>query len=188
MDTLNLDTVLARLESDYPSEQAAALDDATAILKDFGKRLVDRFVRSDDRFIIWERLARFGPFVIEPLKEVLLHTADPELRGLSATVLLKLGDKSGVPALLEIISSNETVLCQAATCLAEAQITEAGDRIIERLRSLTFTEKLHIIEIQCLLTALKKLGGVLPSDLIERFQGSDAPWEVRIYLEKLHLG
>jgi hypothetical protein len=39
--------------------------------------------------------------------------------------------------------------------------------------------------IQCLLIALKKLGRTLPADLIERFQSSDAPWEVRIYLEKL---
>lgn len=184
-DNLDLSTALARLESDSPEEQAAALDEATAMLKEFGRRVVDRFVRCDDRFIIWERLARFGPFVVDPLKEVLAHTADPELRGLSATVLLKLGDKTGVPVLLDIVSSDETLLCQAAARLAEAQVVEAADRMIERLRSLEFTKRLDILGIQCLLVALKKLGRTLPADLLERFQSSDAPWEVRIYLEKL---
>jgi len=186
MDNLNLDRVLARLESDAPEEQAAALDEATAILKEFGRRLVDRYVRCNDRYIIAERLFRFGPFVIEPLKEVLSHAEDIELRGLSATVLLYLGDRTGVPMLIEIIASDETfsTLCLAAGLLAKAQIAEAGDSIIKRLRSLTFTNKLHIREIQCLLVALEKLGRTLPIDLVERFQGSEAPWEIQIYLKK----
>jgi len=184
MDTLDLSRPLARLESDAPEEQAAAMDEATAILQEFGRRLVNRFVRSDDRFIIWERLFRFGPFVIDPLKEVLSQTKDPELRAFSAAVLLKLGDRTAVPILLEIISSDEIFLCQAAARLAEAQIVEAGDRMIERLRSLEFTKKSHILGIQCLLVALEKLGRTLPIDLVERFQGSEAPWEVQIYLKK----
>lgn len=184
-DLLDLNTALAHLESDLPEEQAAALDEATAMLQEFGRRVVDRFVRCEDRFIIWERLARFGPFVIEPLQEVLLQSEDPEVRGLSATILLKLGDKTGVPVLLDIISSDEALLCQAAARLAEAQVVEAGDRMIERLRALQFTKKLDIVGIQCLLVALKKLGRTLPADLLERFQSADTPWEVRIYLEKL---
>lgn len=186
MDNLNLKMALDRLESDALGEQAAALDEAAAILKEFGRRLVDRFVRSDDRFIIWERLARFGPFVIDPLKEVLSQTEDPELRGLSAMVLLKLGNRTGVPILLNIISSDDVLLCQAAATLSEAQVAEAGDRIIDRLRTLKFSEKLDIYGIQCLLVALKKLGRTPPSDLVEHLQSSDAPWEVRIYAQKLY--
>lgn len=185
MDDLNLNSVLSRLESDDPGEQAYALDEATAILKEFGRKVVDRFVRCEDRFIIWERLFRFGPFVIEPLQEILLHTEDPELRGLSATVLLKLGDRTGIPILLEIISSDETLLCQAAARLAEAQVVEAADCMIERLRSLDYTKKLDIAGIQCLLISLKKLGRTFPPDLVERFQRPDVPWEVSIYLKKL---
>jgi len=185
MDDLNLTPILTRLESDDPAEQAYALDEATAILKEFGRRLVDRFVRCEDRFIIWERLLRFGPFVIEPLKAVLSYTNDPELPGLSAMVLLSLGDRTGIPILLEIISSSETLLCQAAACLVGAQVVEVGDRMIERLRSLDYTKKLDIAGIQCLLISLKKLGRTFPPELIERFQRPDVPWEVSIYLKKL---
>jgi hypothetical protein len=67
--------------------------------------------------------------------------------------------------------------------LAEAQVVEAGEQMIERLRSLEFTEKQHVYGIQCLLIALKKLGRTLPPDLVERFQRTDAPWEVRMYLK-----
>jgi hypothetical protein len=186
MDNLDLSKPLARLESGELEEQIRALDEATAILKEFGKRLVDRYVRCDDRYLIAERLIRFGPFVIEPLKEVLSQAEDIELRTLSATVLLYLGDRAGVPMLIEIISSDETfsALCLAASLLAKAQIFEVGDSIIKRLRSLTLTNRPHIREIQCLLVALEKLGRTLPSDLVERFQGSDVPWEVQIYLKK----
>lgn len=185
MDDLNLNKVLVRLESDSPEEQAAALDEANEMLKEFGRRVVDQFIRCTDRFIIWERLARLGPFVIGPLKEVLLHTEDPELRGLSATVLLKLEDKTGIPVLLDIIASDERLLCQAAARLAEAQVVESADLMIERLRSLDFTKKLHIVGIQCLLVALKKLGRSLPPDLVEHFLRPDVPWEIRVYVEKL---
>jgi hypothetical protein len=184
---LDLTPILTRLESDAPEEQAMALDEATAILKEFGRRLVDRFVRCEDRYIIWERLFRFGPFVIEPLKEVLNQTADAELRGLSAAILLKLGDRTAIPVLLEVIASGDTLVCQAAARLAEAQVVEAAEVMIERLRSLEFTTKLQIANIQCLLITLKELGRPLPPDLIERFQSPEAPWEVRIYMEKLFL-
>jgi hypothetical protein len=184
-ENFDLEPTLARLESDSLSEQAAALDEATFILIEFGKRVVNQFVHTNDRFIIWERLFRFGMFVIEPLKEVLLSTDDLELRGMSAMVLLKLGDKTGVPFLLEIIATGDMLLCQAAYRLAEAQITEAGDRMIERLRLLKFTEKYQKDYIQCLLIALQRLGKTLPPDLVERFLGIEAPWEIRVLLEKL---
>ncbi|MEO9030879.1 MAG: HEAT repeat domain-containing protein [Ktedonobacteraceae bacterium] len=182
-NNLDLNTALIRLESNSLEEQAAALDEATVMLKEFGKRVVDRFVRSDDRYIIWERLIRFGWYLIDPLKEVLSHTEDPEIRDLSAILLLKLGDKTGVPILLDIISTGEEWVCQAAFRLAEAQIVEAGDRMIERLKVLEFTNKLHLEGVLCLLTTLKKMGRTLPPDLVERFQGADAPWEVRMYLK-----
>jgi HEAT repeat protein len=180
---LNLTPALTRLESDDLGEQAAALDEATVILNEFGRRLVDRFVHCEDRFIIWERLFRFGPFVIEPLKEILAHTADQELRGLSATILLKLGDRTAIPVLLDAIASSETLICQAAAQLAEAQVVEAADVMIERLRSLDFTTRVHILSIQCLLITLRDLGKTLPPDLVERFQSPEAPWEVRVYME-----
>jgi hypothetical protein len=186
MNNLDLSGPLARLESEAPEEQAAALDEATAILKEFGRKLVEHYVRCDNRYIIAERLVRFAPFVIEPLKDVLSHTEDTELRGLSATILLRLGDRTGVSILLDIISSDETfsTLCLAATQLAKAGIVEVEDSILKRLRSLTFTNKHHILEIQCLLLALQDLGKPLPPDLVERFQSSEAPWEIRIYLKK----
>ncbi|HZS78520.1 MAG TPA: hypothetical protein VFA41_18050 [Ktedonobacteraceae bacterium] len=49
MDTLDLNSALVRLESDEPEAQIAALDEATDILKRFGRKLVDRFVRVPDR-------------------------------------------------------------------------------------------------------------------------------------------
>ena len=182
-DNFNLNTVLVRLESDSLREQAAAMDEAASILNEFGRRGVDRFVRCEDRFIIWERLSRFGVFVIDPLKEVLALTEDHELQALSAMVLLKLGDRTGIPVLLKIIVSDETLLCPAAARLAEAQVVEAGEQMIERLRSLELTDKQHVYGIQCLLIALKKLGRTLPPDLVERFQRTDASWEVRMYLK-----
>ncbi|HZS78521.1 MAG TPA: HEAT repeat domain-containing protein [Ktedonobacteraceae bacterium] len=126
--------------------------------------------------------------MIEPLKEVLARTDDPELRAYSATVLLTFGDKSVIPLLLELLSTEERYLCPIAHCLARAQVVEAGDRMIERLRTLGYTEKVDMLGIQCLLMALKDLGRTLPPDLIERFQQPDVPfWEIRIYMEKLFL-
>jgi len=180
-ENFDLKTALRHVESDSFEEQAAGLDEATALLNAFGKRVVDRFVHCNDRFIIWERLYRFGPFVTEPLKEVLSQTDDPELRGLSAMVLLKLGDKTGLPVLLEIISTGEELLCLAASRLIEAHIIEAADRMIERLRGLEMAKTYHI---QCLLAALERLGRALPSDLVERFHAPDVPWELRMFLEK----
>jgi hypothetical protein len=190
MNNLDLSRPLARLESEALEEQAAALDEATTIMKEFGRKLVNRFIQtdSDNRFIIWDRFLRFspGPFVIDPPKGVLLQAEDPELRAYAASALLILGNRTCVPILLEIISSDKVFLCLAANQLAEAHIAEAGDRMIERLRSLEFTKKNHILGIQCLFVgpAGKKMGRSLPPNLAERFQSAEAPWEIRIYLKK----
>jgi hypothetical protein len=175
-NNFDLEKVLGRLESDNPEEQAIALDEAVAILDRFCRAVVDRFVRCEDRFIIWERLFRLGPFLIEPLKEVFLQTQDSELRGLSAMTLLKLGDRIGLPNLLEMILTEDDLLFPVVSLLAQMQVLEASDFMIKRLKSLSFDRILHI---QSLIAALERLGTSLPSDLIERFQAPDTPWEIR---------
>lgn len=179
---LNLGIPLTRLESNSLQDQAEALDEAYAIFQEFGRRVVKRFIECDDRFIIWERLLRFGPFVIDPLKEVLSHTKDHELRALSAMVLVVLGERSGVPILLDTIASDEELLCPAVVSLVRGQIMEAGEVMIQRLRTLEYSSKLRINGIQCLLSALKTLKISLPPDVIERFRHPDTPWEIQAYL------
>jgi hypothetical protein len=97
-----------------------------------------------------------------------------------------MASRTGIPILLQIITSGETLLCQASFRLAEAHVVEAGDLMIERLRTLQFTQKLQVEGILCLLKALNRLGRILPSDLVERFQSPEAPWTIRASLEKLY--
>ncbi|WP_437741768.1 hypothetical protein WME73_41305 [Sorangium sp. So ce302] len=176
---IDLNTPLSKVVSERIDEQIDALGALAVGLDDAGRLIVEGFVRSSNRFLIAERLVRFGHIVVGPLQEVVESATCKEVRVLGSVVLLNLKVYSVVPYLLDVIRDDDDYLSLVASNLAAAGVVQAGDLMVERLRTLTEARKYEIVG---LLTALEKLGVPLPDDVRERFSAPDTPFEIRLSL------
>ncbi|WP_437308360.1 hypothetical protein [Sorangium sp. So ce388] len=170
---------MSKVVSEHIDEQINALDALAVGLGDAGKLIVEGFVRSSNRFLVAERLARFGHIVVGPLQEAVKSATCKEVRVLGSVVLLDLKLYSVVPYLLEVLRDDDEYLSLVASNLSVAGVVQAGDIIVERLRTLTDARKYEVVG---LLTALEKLGVSLPDDVRERFSAPDTPFEIRLSL------
>ncbi|XXT18148.1 hypothetical protein WME94_48755 [Sorangium sp. So ce429] len=175
----DLNTPLSKVVSEHIDEQIDALDTLAVGLGDAGKLIVEGFVRSSNRFLVAERLARFGHIVVGPLQEVVKSATCKEVRVLGSVVLLNMNIYSVVPYLLEVVRDDDEYMSLVSSNLAAAGVVQAGDLIVERLRTLTEARKYEVVG---LLTALEKLGVSLPDDVRERFSAPDTPFEIRLSL------
>ncbi|WP_437894611.1 hypothetical protein [Sorangium sp. So ce124] len=176
---IDLNTPLSKVVSERIDEQIDALGALAVGLDDAGRLIVEGFVRSSNRFLIAERLVRFGHIVVGPLQEVVESATCKEVRVLGSVVLLNLKVYSVVPYLLDVIRGDDDYLSLVSSNLAAAGVVQAGDLMVERLRTLTEARKYEIVG---LLTALEKLGVPLPDDVRERFGAPDTPFEIRLSL------
>jgi hypothetical protein len=177
---IDLNTPLSKVVSERIDEQIDALGALAVGLDDAGRLIVEGFVRSSNRFLIAERLVRFGHIVVGPLQEVVGSATCKEVRVLGSVALLNLKLYSAVPYLLDVIrNDDDEYMSLVASNLAAAGIVQAGDLMVERLRTLTEAKKYEVVG---LLTALEKLGVPLPDDVRERFSAPDTPFEIRLSL------
>jgi hypothetical protein len=172
----DLDAALARLASRDVEHRVGAVEDLGHIMNQVIDRVVEEFAEpGPSRYLIFERLGRFGSLVVEPLEQLLQRSADAdqELRVLTAAALLSLGSRAGVQALLRAVQPGEPLVCLVARVLADAGIVEAAAVIEDSLYQCDLS-RTEIIE--CLAVALRHFADPLPDGVRARLQAVEPAW------------
>ena len=171
--------LLSGIVSENNDEQIASLDSAIEIANTLAERAVQGLRNRSNRLFVAERLIKLGFIVVAPLEQLLISSSDSEEKIVASMVLIDLNSRVGVPYLLDAIETNEDIACLAAHKLANANVTEAVDKIISRLSRAKLSD---IDLVVCLLLALKKLNASLPLELNKRFSSDASPWQIRTLL------
>jgi hypothetical protein len=175
MSEFNFNAVVEDLGSNHIERQTPALDKATEIVNLLVLQAVNALIESPNRFLVAERLSRFGSLVIPHLEKLLPDSDDLEVKILSSLVLLQLNSKSGLPILLEAISPDCEYAGLVARHLAKAKIDKAIQPIVDCLNLCTFEEIDLVVN---LLEALAELDGDLPTELHQRMSNKDILWQI----------
>lgn len=176
-------SMIDNLYSNDIEKQVESLDKTVDLMNTLAKKAINVLEKSSDPLFIAERLYKFGSIVVPYLRELFHKSDNSEVKILTSLMLLRFGDKIGIPVLFNAINDKDYG-CLAANSLAEAKIAEAFDIIVSRLRSCKIEQVDLIVTFLC---ALEKLGGQLPADLINRFSSSDVPWQIHTKLDELRI-
>ncbi|MBZ0305604.1 MAG: hypothetical protein K8I82_06005 [Anaerolineae bacterium] len=163
MEIFNSELVVESLEKDTLKNRLATLEMVIKIFSDITRSAVRSLEQSEGRLLIAERLHLFGSIAISHLQELHMTTTEEEIKTLTAIVLLRLGNTSGIRWLLKVIQIGKSeYVCLCARQLANARVREAGEVIISQLHSLNFYDEQLLI---CLLKALQILEIEIPEEL-----------------------
>src|SRR5258708_1484194 len=127
-----------------------------------------------------------GPIIIPPLEEFIASSLKSETRTLASILLLHLGSKNGLEDVLEELKVNGPNAIIAAHKLARANISETGEIVIDRLRSIPENDVYDRAKapfVNSYLAVLEKLGTPLPEDLKERFTRPDVPRDISAFIK-----
>ena len=176
MSKVNLNSLIENLDSQHMEQQIPAIEETANIIETLTQKAVAALENSSNRFLVAERLNRFGSIVTPHLEKLLDKSENSEVKILAALVLLQQNSKAGIPILLNAIGCDREYAGLAAQHLATAGIQDAIKPICDRLRN----SKLEEIDlIVSLLDSLKKLDAKLPQDLLQRFSADDVPWQIK---------
>lgn len=164
------------LASSDAAIQIPAVEHASDACHELVRAAVSALERGPHRFLVAERLHRFGTIAVPLLEELLVKTDEMEPRVLAGIVLLQLGSNSGVFLLLKVLEAGDPFAGLVAAHLVKANVPGAVDAILRRLRS---NDAYDIDATVLLLLALKDSGVTAPPDIINRFSGIDVPWQIR---------
>lgn len=184
MSKVNLNSLIENLDSKQIDKQIPAIEEATNILETLATKAVKSLKNSSNRFLVAERLSRFGSIIIPHLEKLLKQSNDSEVKILASLVLLQLHSQVGVPVLLNAIKNDEEYAILAAQHLAKVGIKSAIQPICDRLKNSKFEE---IDLIVSLLDSLNKLDGKLPQELLIKFNRVNIPWQIKTKLEEQYL-
>jgi len=172
----NLNSVLEDLGTTQIEKQVPALEQAVDIVDSIAIQAVAALRKSPNRFLVAERLKRFGSVIVPHLEKLFQESDDSETQILAALVLLQFNSRVGVPCLLDAVTQDKDYAGLVAEHLAKLGIKEANEPILNRLRTCHLKEVDLVVN---LLDALAKLGGILPSDFQQRLSAADVPWQIR---------
>lgn len=142
-----------------------------------------RSVRSEDlRFLVAERLPMLGRLALPALMSLV---EDAQVRGstryLSAWVAVEVGDRgSAVDVLCDEVAADSSWSLPAAGVLARHGIREATGPVLEALGRVDPQDDVSVMGYA---TALRDLGGSLPSEIRRRLFDSASPWVVGALME-----
>ena len=176
MSKVNLNSLIENLDSQQIEQQIPAIEETANIIETLAQKAVAALENSSNRFLVAERLNRFGSIVTPHLEQLLDRAKNSEVKILAALVLLQQNSKVGISVLLSAIKSDREYAGLAAQHLATARIKDAIQPICDRLRNSNLKE---IDLIVSLLDSLKKLDTELPQDLLKRFSADDTPWQIK---------
>lgn len=189
MHSAPIDQVLADLRTPDVAKQVPALEDFFSSvydgISDSDKREVlmatlSAFESSSDRFLIGPWIPRFGDEAVIPLENLFTHTSIPEVRILSALLLLPMGSSVGVSVIVQEVESNGTYRIIAAYALTKAGVTDHVPAMIDALRQFEVItshefpateddDVLHLLEL------LGRLRVALPNDIRRKLADLSAP-------------
>lgn len=173
------DKLLEELQSDDLMVLIPALDNSVAPLREFAARVVKHIEDPGFGVFVAERLTGLLITVLREVEKFHATTTDTEAKAYSAVVLLQLGSKQGVPALLEAVETSHMAADFAARKLAYAKVTEVYEHIINRIRKRDISNPRVIVS---LLAILRDFQIELPPDLASELLADDTPDEVREFI------
>lgn len=170
-----LGAVLGRLSSAEPEAQIGAVEELIHVSNQVVDRVLQEFAKPGPaRYLIFERLGRFGSLIVEPLEQLLERSGDDrELRVLAAAALLSFNSRVGVGFLLDAVRPEDPLVCLAAGILAKSKVAEAAPRLHDAIKQCA----LHRTAVlECLTTALWTFTNPLPEDVEEHLRGMEPGW------------
>lgn len=175
-----MNDISAGLSSSSVEAQIFSLDSIGILLAEWAELAVQALKASPNPFLIAERLHRIGPAAVGPLRSVLREDITQEVKVLAAIVLRKLGDKAGVPILIEVLRTKGIYSCLVARLLATNGDQEAGPAILHGLKDL---DAKRVDDIVSYVEALGLLGLEIPNEMKFRLTQKCMPWQVRTLFE-----
>ena len=169
-----LETALARLEARNLKARIGAVEELAHVVNEVVDRVVGELEKPGDaRFMIFERLGRFGTTVVEPLEQLLNRSDDHELQVLAAAALLTNGSRAGLQNLLRAVSEDDPLICVSVRVLTVAGIAQAAESIEVVLMTCDL-KKTAMLE--CLVEGLKTLGKSIPDGVLDRLRSVEPSW------------
>lgn len=184
MSKVNLNSLIEDLDSQQIEQQISAIEETVNIIETLAKRAVAALENSPNRFLVAERLNRFGSIIVPHLEQLLDKSKNSEVKILASLVLLQQNSQAGISILLNAIESDREYAVLAAQNLATAEIKDAIEPICDRLRNSNLAE---IDLIVSLLDSLNKLNAKLPQDLYQSLSTDNVPWQIETKLKEQYL-
>ena len=181
MSQTKLDSLIENLDSQQIEYQIPAIEETANIVEALAKKAVAALENSPNRFLVAERLNRFGSIIVPHVEQLLQSSTNSEVKILASLVLLQFNSKAGVAILLNAIRDDEEYAVLAARHLAQTGIKDAIEPICDRLRS---SDPEEIDLVVSLLDSLKKLNAELPQELFQRFSSKSVSWQIKAELEE----
>jgi HEAT repeat protein len=169
---MDITNALKDLSTDDPERILPAVDFLASSLAE----VVDEVVRGLEGpagYLVYERLGRFGSLAIRPLERLLEESMDGEARIFAAAAALMLGSTRGLAMLLDALTTQNPYACVAASALSRAGRVEALPVLYATLQSQELQDT-NVIE--CMVAAVKHLGGALPNHVRDRLRTIEPKW------------
>src|SRR5436305_1524215 len=116
-----LRSALEGLRSTDVETRVASMEDLAQLRHDMVGEVVGLLVaETDGRYLIFERLGRFGSAAVGPLEGALSKDIDEEVRVLVSAALVALGSSKGRPSLLDAVREDHPYLALAVRVLSDA--------------------------------------------------------------------
>ncbi|MEV8532140.1 hypothetical protein [Streptomyces sp. NPDC051211] len=165
---------LARLESADLETRVRAVEELARCSEAIVDRVAQVAAKDEDaRFLVFERIGRFGSLSVAAVERVYREAEDASLRLMSASVLLEMGNRAGVPDLMAALGDQGDRLWTAALSLSDAGIAEAAGPIEEALLACDLADTRML---DCLATSLRRLRKPLPERVQERLSCVEPAW------------
>ncbi|MFF0437484.1 hypothetical protein ACFYU9_35370 [Streptomyces sp. NPDC004327] len=156
------------------ASRVEAVEELATCSSDITARVASAFATSEEgRFLIFERLGRFGSLMIEPMERVHQEAEDQDLKLMSASALTYLGSKVGVPTLMGAIAAGNPNLCMAAISLSSAGVSEAANPIEEALLECDLADTRTV---ECLVSSLRRLKHAMSESVYLRLREVEPKW------------
>jgi hypothetical protein len=169
-----LAAALRELASTDFVERVSAVEQLAHVSNKIVDKVLEELARPGSaRYLIFERLGRFGSLIVEPLEQLLVRSDDHELRVLTAVALLSLGSRAGLEVVLDAVRADDPLVCVAARVLADTGVDEAQPRIEEAVYQCEIS---NTAVIECLVAALHQFNDHLSEGIIARLQLVEPVW------------
>ncbi|MEV4433279.1 hypothetical protein [Streptomyces sp. NPDC049585] len=150
-----LEGALNGLASQDLASRVGAVEELAVCSSVIAARVATVFETDEEaRFLVFERLGRFGSLMIEPMERVYRDAEDQSLKLMSASALTYLGSNIGVPSLMGAIADGNPDLCMAAIALSAAGVSEAAKPIENVLLECDLSDTQTV---ECLVSSLRRL-------------------------------
>lgn len=171
---------LEKLTSDDLQTRLGAVDRLAELTENLAEHVVKAMVKDQElKFPIWERLAKFGSVVVEPLRRAHVSPPDEETRVLLAAALLWFGQSEYIPEVLDVIRVDHPLLCVAIRVLVLRDVRDAVEPIIAALRSCEISDNLAF---RCLVGGLRGFSEPLPAEIRQGIEKLQPEWLRKSFL------